>query len=240
MKGIVLAGGRGTRLRPITRVINKHILPVYDKPVIYYPVQTLIDAGINEILIVSDSDYIGKYMELLELDFNADFSYRIQSEPGGIAQAISLADEFVGDDSFAVMLGDNLLFGDIESAIQEFEHQDSGAKIFLKEVDEPTAYGIATVQDSKVTKLIEKPSSPVSNSAVIGLYLYQSDAFDKISELEPSERGEYEVTDLNRSYISDGTLTYDYFDGEWFDTGTPEGLFQAAEHVRNQEDGSPQ
>lgn len=234
MKGVILAGGSGTRLRPITRVVNKHILPVYDKPIIYYPVQTLLDAGIDDILVISNSDYIGKYMELLELDFDADFSYTVQSEPKGIAHAISLAEDFVGGDKFAVMLGDNILLGDISQEIRNFQDREEGAKIFLKEVDEPTAYGIANIQDGAVTSLIEKPESPQSDLAVIGLYLYNSSAFDKIRNLEPSDRGEYEVTDLNRRYIEDDSLVYDQFEGEWFDTGTPEGLFRASKYVRDQ------
>lgn len=233
MKGVVLAGGTGSRLRPITRIVNKHVLPIYDKPVIYFPVQTLLDAGINEILVISNADHIGKYMELLELEYDADFNYKVQSEPKGIAHAVSLAEEFVGSENFAVILGDNILFSDITNEISEFSDVKDGAKIFLKKVNEPSAYGIATVRNGSVAKLEEKPMSTDSNLAVLGTYLYTPDVFDKISEIEMSDRGEYEITDVNQLYVDEGTLNYEEYSGEWFDVGTPEGLFRASNHIRD-------
>jgi len=232
MKGVVLAGGRGTRLRPMTRVVNKHVLPVYDKPMIYYPVNTLISAGIDEILVISNAEHIGKYIELLEEeDFNADFQYLVQSEPKGIAHAVSLAEDFV-DDEFAVVLGDNIILGETSDNIAL---EDENAKILLKQVDEPTAYGVAQVRDGQVKSLKEKPETPQSDLAVIGLYIYDDYVFDIIRDLEPSERGEYEITDVNKRYVERDELAYDEIDNKWFDAGTPEGLFEASREVREQQ-----
>jgi len=197
---------------------------------IYYPVNTLVNAGLDEILVISNAEHIGKYIELLEEDFEADFQYKVQSEPKGIAQAVSLAKEFV-DDKFAVILGDNILLAsDLETQIRGFDGE--GAKIYLKEVDEPAAYGVASVKDGRVVNLEEKPATPESNLAVIGLYLYTRDVFDVIDDLELSERGEYEITDVNKEYASRGSLQYELFEGEWFDAGTPEGVYQASKFVR--------
>lgn len=232
MKGVVLAGGRGTRLRPMTRVMNKHVLPIYDKPMIYYPVQTLISADIDEILVISNAEHIGKYIELLEgEDFDADFQYLVQSEPRGIAHAVSLAEGFV-DDQFAVVLGDNIILGDVSESISL---DDESAKILLKQVDEPTAYGVAQVRNEQVVSLKEKPQSPQSDLAVIGLYIYDNSVFNTIRDLEPSERGEYEITDVNKRYVAREKLTYDEIDNAWFDAGTPEGLFRASREVRGQQ-----
>jgi glucose-1-phosphate thymidylyltransferase len=234
MKGVVLAGGRGTRLQPITNVVNKHVLPIYDEPLIYYSVKTLVDAGVDEILVISNADHIGKYIQLLEgSDIQASFNYKVQTEPQGIAHAVSLAESFV-DDDFVVILGDNVLLADFTEEFQSFVEDDADAKVFLTEVDEPAAYGVASVEDGRVTSIEEKPNSPDSNYAVIGLYLYTSKVFDIINDLEPSDRGEYEITDVNDDYASRGELAYDFYDGEWFDAGTPEGLFKASQFVRNQ------
>lgn len=231
MQGVVLAGGTGSRLYPVTKVVNKHVLPVYDEPVIYYPVRTLLDAGIDEILVISNAEHIGKYMELLELSFHADFTYAVQSEPKGIAHGVSLAEEFV-EDEFAVILGDNVLLGDISGELQAFEQSDDGAKIFLTHVDEPSAYGIASIEGDSVTDLREKPESPDSSRAIIGLYCYTADVFEIIDGLAPSDRGEYEITDVNREYLEANDLAWAPYDGAWFDVGTPEGLFEAAQYVR--------
>lgn len=229
MKGVVLAGGRGTRLRPMTRVVNKHVLPVYDEPMIYYPVKTLISAGIDEILVISNAEHIGKYIELLEdADLNPDFQYLVQSEPKGIAHGVSLAESFV-DDEFAVILGDNIILEDVSDSISLEENR---AKIFLKSVDEPSAYGVARVEDDRVKSLREKPSNPESDLAVIGLYVYDSSVFDIIRDLEPSDRGEYEITDVNKEYVNQEELVYEEITNRWFDAGTPEGLFQASAAVR--------
>lgn len=233
MKGVILAGGRGTRLRPMTNVVNKHLLPVYDEPLIYYPIKTMLNAGIDDILIISGPEYIGRYIELLEDDFeDVNFSYRVQNEPKGIAHAVSIAEDFV-DDEFAVMLGDNIILGDLSDQIKEFEGNDSEAKIFLKEVDQPARYGIAEVgEDGKVVELEEKPDNPSSNKAVIGLYLYDKDVFSKIDSIEPSDRGEYEITDVNNLYVQDGEMESGLVENRWFDAGTPEGLFKASKYAR--------
>jgi glucose-1-phosphate thymidylyltransferase len=232
MKGVILAGGRGTRLRPMTNVVNKHLLPVYDEPLIYYPIKTLLNAGIEDILIISDPEYIGRYIELLEDDFeDVNFSYRVQNEPNGIAHAVSIAEGFV-DDNFAVMLGDNIILGDLSGQIREFDKNDSKAKVFLKEVDQPARYGIAEVEDGKVVDMEEKPDDPSSNKAVIGLYLYDKDVFSKIDEIEPSDRGEYEITDVNNIYVEEGKMKSGIVENKWFDAGTPEGLFRASKYAR--------
>lgn len=231
MKGVILAGGKGTRLRPTTRVINKHIIPIYDRPMIYYPVETLIGLGIEDILIISNPEYIGKYIELLEDDFEANFQYKVQSSPKGIAHAVGLAEDFV-EDEFLVILGDNILLGEISKDLIELN--EPGAKIFLKSVDEPSAYGVASIEDDRVNKIREKPKNPDSDYAVIGLYRYTNDVFSIIDDLEPSERGEYEITDVNKRYVAQGELDYDIIDAEWFDTGTPEGIFRASTVVREE------
>jgi glucose-1-phosphate thymidylyltransferase len=234
MKGVVLAGGQGTRLRPMTRVVNKHLLPVYDEPLIYYPVRTLVRSGINEILVISSAEYIGKYIELLEeSDIEASFSYRVQSEPNGIAHAVKKAENFV-EDEFAVVLGDNIITSDLSREFVEFQQADADAQIFLTEVTEPSAYGVAVVDGGDIVAIEEKPQNPKTDYAVIGAYAYTSDVFNKIDSLEPSDRGEYEITDVNNEYITEDNISYNIYDGEWFDAGTPEGLFQAAKHIRNQ------
>lgn len=232
MKGVVLAGGRGTRLRPTTRVVNKHIIPIYDKPMIYYPVETLVTAGVKEILVISNAEHIGKYIQLLEEDFDADFHYKVQSEPLGIAHAVSLARDFV-DDTFAVILGDNILFDDLSESLAQFSRDESDAKIYLKKVAEPSAYGVASVEDGRVARLEEKPTTPDSNYAVIGFYAYSSAVFDVIDDLEPSDRGELEITDLNEYYVQKQSLDFETVDSEWFDAGTPEGVFRASKYVRD-------
>lgn len=237
MKGVILAGGTGSRLRPMTRVMNKHVIPIYDQPMIFYPVNTLIEAGINEILVISNAEHIGKYIELLENEdknkFDADFSYKVQSEPKGIAHAISLAEPFV-EDEFVVILGDNIILGNVGDNIQPLKEGEA-ARIFLRQVSEPSAYGVATINnEGQVTGLKEKPQNPESNYAVIGLYIFDFNVFNIIAGLEPSDRGEYEVTDINQHYLDNGTLGYEKVDGKWYDAGTPEGVFQASAEVRNQ------
>lgn len=233
MKGVILAGGKGTRLQPMTRVVNKHVLPIYDDPMIYYPVRTLLSAGIDEILVISNAEHIGKYIELLEAEnFDAEFQYLVQSEPKGIAHGVSLAESFV-DDEFVVILGDNIVLGDISDKISL---ENGSAKILLKQVDEPTAYGVANVEADEVRSLKEKPSDPESDLAVIGVYVYDKSVFDIIRTLEPSERGEYEITDVNKAYVEQGGLTYEVIENDWFDSGTPEGLFQASKAARSGRD----
>lgn len=237
MKGVVLAGGRGTRLRPMTNVVNKHVLPVYDEPMIFYPVRTLLENGIDEILIISTPEDIGRYIQLLEEEFDAMFTYRVQREPKGIAHAVQLAENFI-DDKFAVMLGDNIVLDDFDDEFSAFDKDNTPAKIFLKQVDEPTRYGVAAIEDDIITRIEEKPDVPMSEYAIIGLYLYTSEVFNRIEKLEPSDRGELEITDVNKQYVKDGTLEYEIVNGEWFDAGTPEGMFQASEYVRKQYNSS--
>jgi glucose-1-phosphate thymidylyltransferase len=235
MKGVVLAGGTGTRLRPMTHVVNKHILPVYDKPVMYHPVETMLRSGIEDIMIISTPEDIGRYIQLLEEDFDAEFRYRVQKEPKGIADALSLAADFV-DESVIVMLGDNIILDDLSDEFNEFSDSDSDGKIFLKEVDRPSRYGIAELDGNSIAKLTEKPDKPESNFAITGLYAYDSEVFNVIPKLEPSDRGEYEITDVNKNFLQRGTLDFEIIDSKWFDVGTPEGLFRAAKHVRKQRD----
>lgn len=233
MKGVILAGGTGSRLRPMTNVINKHILPVYDEPVIYYPAKTLVKSGITDIMVISTPEDIGRYIQLLEEDFDAEFRYRVQKQPKGIADALSLARDFV-DDSVAVMLGDNIILDDLSTEFEAFEETGSDAKIFLKEVERPSRYGIAELEDGRIAGLREKPDEPESNFAITGLYVYDCSVFDIIPELEASDRGEYEITDVNRTFLERGSLSYERIDSRWFDVGTPEGLFRASEYVREQ------
>lgn len=231
MKGVVIAGGEGTRLRPMTHVINKHILPVYDKPMIFYPVETLLRGGIDDILVISTPDNIGHYVNLLEKKFDASFSYRVQSEPAGIAHALGLAEDFV-DDTLAVILGDNIIFDDLSETFQAFEQKEKSAQLFLKQVEQPTRYGIAEVSNGVIQEITEKPKIPDSNTAVTGLYLYDQQVFDKITTIEPSERGEYEITDVNAAYLQENTIAHEFLSEPWFDVGTPEGLFNASKYVR--------
>lgn len=234
MKGVVLAGGTGTRLRPMTHVVNKHILPVYDEPMIFYPVRTLINNGIDEILLVSTPEDIGRYITLLEAEFDVDFTYRVQSEPGGIAHALRLAEDFT-DDSIAVILGDNIVRDDLSASFESFEASGSGAQIFLKEINDPARYGVAEIEQGSVTRLVEKPDDPASQNAIIGLYLYHGDVFEKIEQIEPSDRGELEITDVNELYLDADDLDHELITGEWFDVGTPEGLYRASTAVRRDE-----
>ncbi|MEF8842791.1 MAG: sugar phosphate nucleotidyltransferase [Haloarculaceae archaeon] len=235
MKGVILAGGKGTRLRPMTDVVNKHVLPVYDEPIIFYPVRTLLGSGIDDIMVVSTPESIGRYIQILENEFDADFRYRVQKEPKGIADALMLADDFV-DDTVAVMLGDNIVFDDLSPAVEEFRSDDSAAKVFLKRVNEPSRYGIAEIDDG-IVGLTEKPENPESDHAIIGIYLYDRSVFDVIPTLEPSDRGEYEITDVNEVYLRRDELDYEIVESEWFDVGTPEGIFRASEFVRERRRG---
>jgi len=217
----------------MTKIMNKHVLPVYDQPMIFYPVQTLLDNGIDEILVISAPDYIGGYIQLLEDEFDADFSYRVQEAPAGIAHAIQLAEDFV-DDRFAVVLGDNVVMDDLSDSIERFRATEDDCMIFLKEVSDPSRYGVAEVDGDRVVELREKPDVPRTNLAVIGLYLYTADVFEKIPRLTRSDRGELEVTDLNRLYMEADRLTYAELDGQWFDVGTPDGLLKASNFVEKQ------
>ncbi len=226
MKGIILAGGTGSRLYPLTKITNKHLLPVYDKPMIYYPLQTLIDAELDEIMIVSGRGHAGHFLELLGsgAEFDVHLTYEIQEEAGGIAQALGLAEDFADDDDVAVILGDNIFQDNVRDAVQSFE---SGAHVFLKEVPDANRFGVAEISGDHIVSIEEKPAKPKSNYAVTGLYLYDNDVFNIISTLEPSGRGELEITDVNNEYIRQGAMSYSVLRGFWSDAGTFESLLRA-------------
>jgi glucose-1-phosphate thymidylyltransferase len=230
MKGVVLAGGLGTRLLPLTKVTNKHLLPVYDKPMIYYPIQTLVNAGIDEIMLVTGGNSAGDFLKLLGngKDFRLrSLYYTYQQGEGGIADALRLAEYFADREPICVVLGDNLIQGNIAKAASAFRAQQKGAKILLKEVKDPQRFGVPVLQDDRVLSIEEKPATPRSPSAVTGIYFYDASVFDIIKTLKPSGRGELEITDVNNAYIEAGELTWDVLDGWWTDAGTIESLFQA-------------
>ena len=234
MKGIILAGGLGTRLHPLTKVTNKHLLPVYDKPMIYYPIQSLINAGIKDILIVTGGNNAGDFLKLLGngSDFGLEhINYTYQSGEGGIAEALGLAKYFAGDDRVCVALGDNIIEKNFVAAARAFGKQERGARILLKEVPDPERFGVPVLDGEKVVKIEEKPSDPKSNYAVTGIYMYDNTVFDIIETLRPSDRGELEITDVNNAYIERGDLEWDILDGWWTDAGTFESLFRAASLV---------
>lgn len=236
MKGVILAGGLGTRLMPCTKVINKHLLPVYDKPMIYYPLRTLVSAGLEDIMIVTGGNDAGDFLRLLcnGREFGLkDISYTYQEREGGIADALGLAENFIDNDKAVVMLGDNIIEDDISDDVREFEKQDMGARIFLKEVSDPERFGVAEVKEGRVINIEEKPKKPKSNYAVVGLYMYDSDVFEIIKTLKPSDRGELEITDVNNEYIRRGTMKYSILKGWWADAATSfEALFRASHLVR--------
>lgn len=226
MKGVILAGGTGSRLYPLTKVTNKHLLPIYDKPMIYYPMETLINAGIKDIMIVSGKGHAGHFLELLGsgVDHGVHFTYEIQDKAGGIAQALSLAEDFVDGDSVTVILGDNIFQDNIKDDVKSFKN---GAKIFLKEVPDAHRFGVAELKGEKVIGIEEKPKVPKTNFAVTGLYIYDSHVFNTIKTLKPSGRGELEITDVNNYYINQGFVEYGMLEGFWSDAGTFESLLRA-------------
>jgi len=230
MKGIVLAGGTGSRLFPITRVTNKHLLPVYDKPMVYYPIQTLVNAGIREILLVTGGKNAGEFLRLLGngRDFGLKhINYTYQEGEGGIAEALGLAEHFADGEPICVILGDNIIENNIHNAVANFKKQKEGAKILLKEVADAERFGVAEIRGDRVVGIEEKPRNPKSNFAVIGIYLYDATVFQKIRKLKPSGRGELEITDVNNFYVEEGTLTYEILQGWWTDAGTFDSLLRA-------------
>jgi glucose-1-phosphate thymidylyltransferase len=223
MKGVVLAGGLGTRLYPLTKVTNKHLLPVYDRPMVYYPIQTLVDAGITDILLVTGGNSAGDFLRLIGngKEFGLrHINYTYQEGEGGIAAALALAEHFAEEERIVVILGDNILEKGIGDAVKEFEKQKRGAKILLKEVPDPERFGVPHIKDGKVVQIDEKPKKPASHYAVIGVYMYDDKVFDIVRTLKPSARGELEITDVNNAYIKQGTMTYAIVDGWWADAGT--------------------
>ena len=234
MKGVILAGGTGSRLYPLTKVTNKHLLPVYNKPMIYYPLQTMISAGIKEILIISGPGHAGHFVNLLGSgkDFNVKISYEIQDEAGGIAQALSLADDFADDENIMVVLGDNIIEDNLK---HEAENFDEGAKIFIKQVQDPKRFGVPYLDGDKVLSIEEKPEQPKSDYAVTGVYMYDKDVFRIIKNLKPSARNELEITDVNNAYIRLGKMVSCRLKGFWSDAGTFGSLYRASTLVRDKE-----
>lgn len=237
MKGVILAGGLGSRLMPCTKVTNKHLLPIYDKPMIYYPIMTLVSSGITDILIVTGGNHAGEFLRLLGngKEFGLkDISYTFQEGEGGIADALKLAEHFVKDEKVFVILGDNIVEDNVKKHVDDFIKQPEGAKVFLKEVSDPERFGVAAIEDGRIISIEEKPKNPKSNFAVCGLYMYDNSVFDIAKKLKPSNRGELEITDVNNEYIKRGNMTYSILKGWWTDAGTFESLFKASCLVANQ------
>ncbi len=234
MKGIVLAGGLGTRLYPLTKVTNKHLLPIYHKPMIYYPIETLVEAGIREILIVTGGKNAGEFLRLLGngKEFGLKhINYTYQEGEGGIAAALALAEYFADGAPICVILGDNIIEGSIAAYVDNFRKQGCGARILLKEVEDPGRFGVPVISGERIVRIEEKPLEPASNYAVTGIYMYDGEVFDIVKGLKPSSRGELEITDVNNAYIEKGTMQYDVLEGWWTDAGTFESLLRASNLV---------
>ena len=234
MKGVILAGGLGTRLYPLTKVTNKHLLPVFDKPMIYFPIQTLINAGIDDILIVTGGNNAGDFLRLLGngKEFGLKhINYTYQEGEGGIAEALRLAEFFASGEKICVVLGDNIIEKNIRKAVDNFRRQKEGAKILLKEVPDPQRFGVAELKGDRIVRIEEKPKKPKSHYAVIGIYLFDQEVFNIIKTLKPSDRGELEITDVNNAYIENGLMTWDILEGWWTDAGTFESLLRANQLV---------
>ena len=230
MKGVVLAGGLGTRLAPMTRVTNKHLLPVYDRPMIYYPIQTLVDAGITEILLVTGGNHAGDFLRLLGngRDFGLKhLNYTYQEGEGGIAVALSLAEDFADGEPICVILGDNILEKSIRPAVEQYARTGRGGQVLLKEVPDPERFGVPVLEAGRLVRIEEKPRAPLSRYAVVGVYMYDARVFDVIRTLKPSGRGELEITDVNNQYLAWGELAFGYLDGWWTDAGAIESLYRA-------------
>jgi len=236
MKGIILAGGLGSRLFPLTKITNKHLLPVYDRPMVYYPIQQLVDSGIREIMLVTGGTYAGHFLNLLENgnEFGLKhLHYAFQKGEGGIADALKLAEDFIEDERCVVILGDNIFQHSIAPAVERYRQQKEGARILIKEVPDPERFGVAELRDGRVVGIVEKPVSPKSNFAVTGVYMYDSRVWEVLKTLKPSKRNELEITDVNNAYIAQSSLCYDIVDGWWTDAGTFESLQRASQLVRD-------
>lgn len=234
LKGVVLAGGTGSRLYPLTKITNKHLLPVYDKPMIYYPIETLVNAGIRDIMVVTGGKNAGDFLRLLAngKQFGLGrMNYAYQEGEGGIADALSLVEDFADGNGVCVILGDNIIEGNIVRPVEDFKRQSRGAKVILKEVDDAGRFGVAELRGGRVAGIEEKPRAPKSRYAVTGIYMYDHSVFEKIGRLTPSARGELEITDVNNMYIAEGTLSYDMLEGWWTDAGTFESLRRATNLV---------
>jgi glucose-1-phosphate thymidylyltransferase len=234
MKGIVLAGGTGSRLYPLTKITNKHLLPIHDKPMIYYPIQTLVDAGITDLMVVTGGRNSGDFLRLLAngKEFGLKhINYTYQEGEGGIADALALAEHFAEGSRICVILGDNIIEGSIAQAVRDFQRQERGAKILLKEVPDAERFGVAEIDGDRIRGIEEKPAQPKSKYAVTGIYMYDETVFDKTRTLKPSARGELEITDVNNAYIREDAMTFNYLDGWWTDAGTFDSLLRAANLV---------
>ena len=234
MKGVVLAGGLGTRLRPLTSVTNKHLLPVFNQPMIYYPIQTLVNAGITDIMVVTGGSSAGDFLRLLgngKAFGLKHLNYAYQEGEGGIADALSLVEHFAADEPVCVVLGDNIIEGNILSAVNAYRQQGGGAKIILKKVQDPQRFGVPLLDGNNVVRIDEKPSVPQSDYAVIGIYMYDARVYEIIRTLEPSGRGELEITDVNNAYIDRNQMTWEELEGWWTDAGTFESLLHASNLV---------
>lgn len=234
MKGVILGGGLGTRLRPLTLVTNKHLLPVYDQPMIHYPIQCLVNAGLDEIMLVTGGEHAGDFLKLLKNGKDLGvrhLEYAYQEGEGGIADALKLAEDFADGGKICVILGDNIIQTNIRKAAGDFFTQKTGAKLMLKQVPDPQRFGVARFENDDLVEIIEKPADPPSDKAIIGIYFYDNDVFNICQTLKPSDRGELEITDVNNAYLQRGDLTYDILDGWWTDAGTFESLLRAAQLV---------
>jgi len=229
MKGVILGGGTGSRLMPLTKIINKNILAIYDQPLIYYPIFTLRDAGIQEILLISGRGHAGQYLDLLGSgrELGVKLTYEIQEEPKGIAHALAIAEDFADNGPIAMILGDNIFEENLKSAVDDFKKQEKGAKIVIKQAPDPQRFGVVEFDGDKIKEIEEKPKFPKTDWVVTGFYMYDNRCFDFIRTLRPSARGELEITDLNNCYVKDGTLTYYKTTGEWIDAGTFDSLLRA-------------
>ncbi len=235
MKGVLLAGGTGSRLSPLTKVTNKHLLPVYKQPMIYYPLQKMKEMGVESVLLVSGRGHAGHFLELLGggNEFGLRLAYEVQEEAGGIAQALSLAEDFVGDERFVVILGDNIFQDDLAEAVKDFENSENEAHVFLKGVNHPQSYGVPRFEGERIVEILEKPQVPPSELAVTGCYLYTPAVFDLIRQLKPSARGELEITDVNDHYVKQGKMGHSLLKGCWGDCGESiEGLMEVARQVQ--------
>ena len=234
MKGVILAGGTGSRLYPLTKVTNKHLLPVGREPMVFHPVKKLTEAGIGEILVVTGVEHMGDVVNLLGSgkDFGCRFTYKVQDEAGGIAQALGLAENFAADSPVCVILGDNVFQDPIGPFVQAFRRQRQGARVVLKRVKDPQRFGVAEVKGDRITSIVEKPKEPRSDLAVTGIYLYDAAVYGIVRRLRPSARGELEITDVNNAYLRRGQLRYEIVDGWWTDAGTFDSLPFANELVR--------
>jgi len=235
MKGIILAGGFGTRLKPMTEVTNKHLLPVYDKPMIYYPLETLKKGGIKDIMILTGNEHAGDFINLLGngKELGVSLTYRTQSGAGGIAEALGLCRDFVGNEPMVVILGDNIFTDDIKEYVDDYKRDHNNAVVFLKKVPDPKRFGVAIVEDGFIKNIIEKPQLPTSDLAVTGLYFYNASVWHIIDNLTPSDRGELEITDVNNWYIQNSVMKYKEVKGFWSDAGQIESLYRASTYIRS-------